>query len=252
MALAVLPAHAQAGKPWEEFVSNSESSSALKILFIGHSKLYINNMPKMFAYFVQQKAGGQPLKLYSVFGDAYTLEEHLRQKLALKAIREQGPWDYVVLIERSGYPEDAKQIYDRSLRVFAPEIKKIGAHLVLVENYVEPRFYAESHGVMQFFQNRYKCYLLPVGSAWNLIRSKHPQIQILQPDGHHPGTKGTYLMSCVCYAYFLGKNPCDLPPELYSIDDNNNTTNIFSNPEEARTLQKAAWEAVSAARRGVQ
>ena len=42
------PALAQAGKPWEEYVSSNSSSNAIKILFIGHSKFYINNMPKMF------------------------------------------------------------------------------------------------------------------------------------------------------------------------------------------------------------
>lgn len=237
------PAIAQAGKPWEEYVSTSSSANAIKILFIGHSKFYINNMPKMFNYIVQQRAS-QPMKIYSVFGDAYGLDTHWRSGLARKAIREQGPWDYVVLFEKTGIPEGSPAIYDRNLRLFANEIATAKAKMVLVENYGDDKGYANTHKTMTYFASRFNCSLLPLGTAWNTIRTEHPDIDILQEDQHHPSTKGTFLTSCVCYGFFLRKDPTTLPPVLYRMDDNNNTTNIFENEEEAKTLQTAAKKAL--------
>ena len=244
----LVPPHmvqAQAGKPWEEYVANNNSKSALKILFIGHSKMYINNMPKMFAYFAQQKAGAQPLKIYSVFGDAYSLQTHWQAGLARKAIKEQGPWDYVVLIEKSGLPESRRDIYGNYLALFDREIKAVHARTVLMENYTTPNNYDNMHSTMQSFKTLYKAFLMPVGTAFQAAYKEHPDISLLQSDAHHPNPKGTYLMACTCYAFFLRRNPCDLPAELYAIDDNDNTVNIFANDGESRALQRIAWQTVS-------
>lgn len=184
------------------------------------------------------------MKIYSVFGDAYALDTHWKTGLARKAIREQGPWDYVVLFEKTGLPEGSPAVYERNLRLFANEIAAAMARMVLVENYGDDKGYANTHKTMSYFASRFKCSLLPLGTAWNTIRTEHPGIEILQDDQHHPNTKGTFLTSCVCYGFFLRKDPTSLPPVLYRLDSNENTTNIFENEEEARILQSAAKKAL--------
>ncbi len=246
---ALFDARAGAGKPWEERIASSTSSSAIKILFVGHSKMYLNNMPKMFAYIAQQKSAGQPLKIYSVSGDSYSLADHWQHGLAVNAIRNEGPWDYIVLFEASGLPEGIPAAYDKSVQAFAAEAAKAKARLVLVENYANtPAASAAIHRTMLGFGARYHAYILPIGTAWTIVSKKHPSISLCQSDNHHPNSKGSYLMSCVCYAFFLGRKPTDLPKQFYAVGQNEATENIFANDSEAQDIQSAAAEAVPQSR----
>ncbi|MBX9695195.1 MAG: hypothetical protein K2Z81_22605 [Cyanobacteria bacterium] len=236
-------------KPWLEKESESTSASAKKILFIGNSKFFYNSMPKMFAYMAKEKTASLPLKIFSVYGDAFSLRQHWETGLARQIIRANGPWDYVVLLESSGFPEANPRQYAETLLLFDAEIKKAGARTVIVENYVDkPQNYQRCHDTMSMLAKRYGAYLLPIGTAWNVSRMNNSGIDLFDPDKHHPSTKGTYLMSCVCFAYFIGRDPRTLPDNFYRLNDAGETAAIFEDGE-CRKLQESAWTAVSSMRR---
>ncbi len=235
-------------KPWLEKESDSTNPAAKKILFIGHSKFFYNSMPKMFAYMAKEKTASVPLKIFSVNGGSFSLKQHWDTNLARNTIRNQGPWDYVVLLESSGLPESNPRLYAESLLLFDAEIKKSGAKTVLVESYVDnQRNYQLCHQTMSMLAKRYRTYLLPVGTAWNISLRNNPDINLFDPDRHHPSTKGTYLMSCVCFAYFFGRDPRTLPDNFYRVNDDGEPKPIFEKGE-CKKLQASAWSAVSSMR----
>lgn len=237
-------------KPWLEKESESTSPSAKKILFIGNSKFFYNSMPKMFAYMAKEKTASLPLKIFSVYGDAFSLKRHWETNLARQVLRNNGPWDYVVLLESSGLPESNPKLYAETLLLFDAEIRKAGARTVIVENYVDdPRNYQRCHETMSMMAKRYGAYLLPVGTAWNASRIHNPEIALFDRDMHHPSTKGTYLMSCVCFAFFLGRDPRTLPDNFYRVDDEGDANAIFEEEGECRKLQDSAWTVVSSLHR---
>jgi hypothetical protein len=67
----------------------------------------------------------------------------------------------------------------------------------------------------------------PVGSAWQVIRRSHPEIELYLPDGSHPSRQGTYLAACVFVATLFGASPRGAP-----------TFGLI--PAEARALQEVA------------
>lgn len=226
--------HPSQGRPWIQPSQKSTRGDALKILFVAHSKFFMNDMPTLFVGLSQQQSAANMFKVISVYGIAYSLAHHLRQNLAVKTIRTRGPWNYVVLFEQSNLPEVNPQEFTQSVERFQKEIKAQGAKTVLVENY------DESSAELKRVAKRFGCLVLPVGTAWAFVKSRHPEIR-LYSDGHHPSLKGTYLMSCVCYAFFLRRRPQDLADALLV---RGGKDNVFFDPKEAQILQQAASDAV--------
>ena len=58
----------------------------------------------------------------------------------------------------------------------------------------------------------------PIGNAFNLCRTRHPEIDLLGPDRYHPSLEGSYLKVCVNYLVLTGKpfqgtvDPCGVAP----------------------------------------
>jgi hypothetical protein len=50
----------------------------------------------------------------------------------------------------------------------------------------------------------------PVGSAWRLALTEHPELTLWQEDGSHPGEQGTYLAACVFYEAIFEESPVGL------------------------------------------
>lgn len=85
-----LPASAQhplQGLPWVQPSQRSTRGDALKILFVAHSKFFMNDMPTLFVGLAEQKAAQKLFKVISVYGVGYTLDHHLKKNLQSKRCR---------------------------------------------------------------------------------------------------------------------------------------------------------------------
>ncbi len=101
----------------------------LKVLFIGNSYTYVNDLP----WLTQQLAvsAGEPRKLETemvAIGGA-TLRSHWERGEALQQIRANR-WDYVVLQEQSTLPIKAPEEMHQYARLFDAEIKRAHAQTV--------------------------------------------------------------------------------------------------------------------------
>ena len=92
LALALL---AQASSPRPAAAADEKTAPALRVLFIGNSYTYYNNLPGMVA----QLSGGR-IETRMVARGGSTLQQLWDFGEAPAAIRE-GRWDYVVLQEHS-------------------------------------------------------------------------------------------------------------------------------------------------------
>jgi hypothetical protein len=85
--------------------------------------------------------------------------------------------------------------------------------------------------------------LVPVGPAWEWIRSNYPDIQLYAKDGIHPSAEGVYLSACVFYSSITGLSP-EGNPVRTSIGYDNPEKIVTLEPKTAARLQKAAWETI--------
>src|SRR3954470_9161456 len=81
-----------------------DSRRTLRVLFVGNSYTIYNDLPWVTSQLSLSSGVDRPLEMKSIALMGATLEEHWDDGFALKEIRDDGPWDYVVLQGQSIKP----------------------------------------------------------------------------------------------------------------------------------------------------
>lgn len=208
----------------------SEEKYDQRILFLGNSFTYYNNLPKMFKLLA--KSGG-----YNVLTDSITKSggslgyyDETETNPAVKKIcdafnqRLKKKWDIVVLQEQSTVPLTA----DRDTEMY-PMIralnKKITANgsqtmLFMTWGYKDgdkedgfPTFEDMSVGIKKGYMGiarELSIPVSPVGMAFQRAREEDKDIDLWADENSHPTVEGTYLAACVFYAEIYKKSPVSL------------------------------------------
>ncbi len=245
------------------------SEKPLRVLFIGNSYTYFNNLPEMFAKLAQ--AGLQKPVIYEMQAPGgVRLKDHWDRAETRKALEEQ-KWDYVVLQDQSllgtnyyyeGKPRiPSDELFHTYALQFVKAIREAGAIPVFYLTWarkVVPEDQAALTSAYMRAAKETKSIVAPVGIAWADVESKYPAINLFYQDGSHPSSAGTYLNACVFYATLFGRSPAGLPSQISGPPMNLETakpdagkTAILVNlpAEQARKLQEAAWRASVALRK---
>lgn len=193
--------------------------SSPRILFIGNSYTFANDLPAMVAELA--KAGGHQVETGMVAKGGWTLAAHAGSAETLARL-QSSRWDYVILQEQSQIPaieqSRAEGMYPAA-RLLVRRIKAAGATPLFFLTWAHrdgwPEKGLNSYESMQFQIDR--GYLViaqelavpvaPVGCAWMTARRSNPRLDLWQQDGSHPSEQGTYLTACVLYAVVFRASP---------------------------------------------
>ncbi|MBI1766668.1 MAG: SGNH/GDSL hydrolase family protein [Acidobacteria bacterium] len=240
-----------------------------RVLFIGNSYTYFNNLPQMLVGLAQAAKPAQPLEAEMVTVGGATLKRLWEEGQALAAIK-RGGWNYVVLQEQStlgnapivdGKPQiaDPKTFHEYA-RLFDAEIKKAGAQTVFYLTWARqnaPETQAQLTAAYTSIAKELNALLVPVGLAWEAALQKRPELALHIADKSHPTAVGTYLAACVFYATLSGRTPAGLPNAVTGalIETTGKAKEgppgelARLNMAEASLLQAIAWETVKAQRK---
>ncbi len=218
----------------------SNDPACLRILFIGNSYTYVNDLPATFARLA--RSGGHRVETGISAQGGWFLSDHANSRRTLDLIKSS-KWNYVVLQEQSQAPASEQvrtaQMYP-AIRALVSRIREAGAVPILFLTWAHrdgwPEYGMPSYESMQTAINggylaigeELNARMAPVGYAWLDMRRKHPQLNLWQEDGSHPNEKGTYLAACVFCAVIYRENPQGL----------SYTGNLSK--EDAATLQETA------------
>jgi hypothetical protein len=180
----------------------------LRILFIGNSLTYANDLPRM----VSQLGRSDPSRhtvVTSVAYPDYSLEDHWARGDALAAIRD-GPWDIVVLQQGpSALPESRANLVEWATRLAAeirgagampamymvwPPLGRTGEWDAVTASYTEAA--AATHAL-----------LLPAGEGLRAARTADPVLPLFETDSFHPAPMGSYEAALVIYAVAANVSP---------------------------------------------
>ncbi|BCN30065.1 DUF4886 domain-containing protein [Anaeromicropila herbilytica] len=200
-----------------------------KVLFVGNSFTYKNDLPNMFKKLAL--SGGYNITIGSSTYGGYTLLQHSdaddeKGKITLSKITSK-KWDYVVLQEQSQFPA-----YDNLREEMYEGARKLDK--VIKDNESTPIFFMTwgykngdtynsvdatktFEGMQEQIQIGYETIadelsdqISPVGIAWLNAYQTYPNINLWAADNKHPSIAGTYLTACVMYETLLGKSPVGL------------------------------------------
>jgi hypothetical protein len=199
-----------------------DSQSCTRVLFIGNSYTYVNDLPSVFAELA--KAGGHPVETGMAAESGLRLVDHELSAKTQSAIKS-AQWTYVVLQEQSEIPSmpfSRDGTMYPSARSLAKTIQSIGATPLFFMTWAHRDGWPEN-GLPNYESMQYaidKSYLgiayelkapvAPVGSAWMTATRLYPQLALWQADGSHTSEQGTYLAACVFYAAIFRESPAGL------------------------------------------
>jgi hypothetical protein len=217
-------------------VAAREEPKPVRVLFIGNSYTYVNELPQMIAELA--KAGGQrPLVYDKETPGGCTLEKHWKDEKAVKKIAGSN-WDYVVLQEQSLRPLTNRGLMFEYAGKLDGEVKKHHAATLLYQTWARqdaPEKQAELSKAYYDLGKELKAQVVPVGAAWEKALKENPGLALHGADKSHPSKAGTYLAACVFYAALYGKSPEGLPGKIGDLSEG-----------DAKKLQGVAWQTVQA------
>lgn len=216
-------------------------SQTIRVLFIGNSLTYSNDLPSMVAALAESRQ--QKLIHKTIAFPNFSLEDHWQQGDALKAIAKD-KWDVVVMQQGpSGLPESREMLLDFTRR-FAEKIRAVGAKPALYQVWPSAARFNDFPRVLESYQLAAKevnGLLLPVGAAWRVAWSRDEKLALYGEDRFHPSVLGSYLAAMVLYEKLFGKSPSGLPATLKLRSQPSGKIEVSK--ERAILLQTAAAEA---------
>lgn len=190
----------------------------LRVLFIGNSYTYVNDLPRQIQWMAEAAGAEVPLDVVSVTPGGMTLAHHWSDGVARRLIR-QGGWTHVVLQEQSTRPIDDPDLFFRYARMFDEEIDRVGAETVLYLTWARQHRPASqdtlSHAYLTI-ADEVAARVAPVGIAWQRALEMDPALVLHNEDRSHPGPTGTYLAALVFYATLFDASPVGLPATRWS------------------------------------
>ena len=184
--------------------------SPMRILFIGNSLTYSNDLPAMVC--AMARSAGRQATCESVAKPDYGLEEHWNEREAREAISRG--WDVVVLQQGPSALPESRRLLINYTRRFDSEIKKAGARTALFMVWPSRARRGDFPGVSQSYAAAAKAVtglLLPAGEAWRGAWAVDPSFPLYSPDGFHPSPMGSYLSALVIYEQIFAAAPPAVP-----------------------------------------
>jgi hypothetical protein len=213
----------------------------LRVLFIGNSFTYFNDMPAM----VEALAASQKKRFVhqSVVFPNFSLQDHWEKGDAPRAIAA-GKWDFVVLQQGPSALEDSRRSLFDYTRRFAKLIRDAGATPALYMVWPSKARFRDFDRVVESYALaalEVQGIILPVGAAWQEAWKLDAELLLYGEDQFHPSPTGSYLAALVIYQKLFGASPQGLPATLKLRSKTLRQIEIPA--QEAKLLQAAAAEA---------
>jgi len=229
----------------------SATVSCTRVLFIGNSYTYANDLPGTFAELA--RAGGHEVETGMLASGGATLADHAADAATMQRLGSSR-WDHVVLQEQSEIPAirgvRAQQMYPAA-RSLVGDVRATGARPMLLVTWAHrdgwpenglPNYAAMQDGIDAGYGSIARELAVPeapVGYVWAQVRRDHPEVDLWQADGSHPSVSGTYLAACVLYASIFRQRP---PDSTYPADLSGATAAALRQSAAALVLaDPAAW-----------
>ncbi len=171
----------------------------MRVLFVGNSHSYFNDMPALFARMCRELSGESPeltLLAYSGRSLAWHREEYFALRFALL----RGGYDYCVL-QQQAHPFPGEEATEQALDRILPLCEKTGTRPVLFMTWAE-KARSENAALMS------RCYrrlagekgalLAPIGELFELFRGT--DLELYWQDGEHASPYGSYLIAATLAA----------------------------------------------------
>lgn len=197
-----------------------------KVLFIGNSYTYVNDLPAMFKN-LSSSLGKEVYTDMSAPG-GYSFEQHLTNTTTMNKI-SAGGWNYVVLQEQSQMPVIEYYRYTSTYpaaRKLDSIIKSYNCYTMFfmtwgrryggvqcINSYCSPAFVNFYHmqdslsSSYNMIANELGDAVCPVGNGFRVSLQSDSSVVLWDADYSHPSLEGSYLAACLFYRKIFNSSP---------------------------------------------
>ncbi|HNG95970.1 MAG TPA: SGNH/GDSL hydrolase family protein [Acidobacteriota bacterium] len=221
--------------------SRAQQTPALRVLFIGNSLTYVNNLPAVLEAMARE-SGQVPLVYQTIAFPDFSLEDHWKQGDARKAI-STGKWDVVVMQQGPSALPESRVLLLEYVKKFAQETRNSGAKPALYMVWPAKERSFDFDRVSESYRlaaQEVDGLLFPVGDAWRTAWKHDASLPLYSADKFHPSKAGTYLAAAVMYEQLYRRSSVGLPAQLKISDPE--VKKIKLPRKQAEALQMAATE----------
>lgn len=239
-----------------------DPENPLRILFIGNSYTFYNDMPYMLEKLAE--AAHPPLYVQTemVAEGGESLRGHWERGIAQETIRNE-EWDVVFLqgVSSLGYSYSVEgdrifgypDMFYEFARRFQEVIAEAGSETFFFSTWLyegaQPKFIDSIDYAYMAIASELEAGIAPVGKVWREVLKSNPNAGLYNPDRSHPSSIGSYLTATVIYTELFDRNPLALPNALpgppaniSGIRSGETMPDIeILSEEEAKMIQETAW-----------
>ncbi|WP_232457103.1 SGNH/GDSL hydrolase family protein [Polaribacter sp. SA4-12] len=175
------------------------SVNAQKILFVGNSLTYSNNLPDILEDIANKS--GIEIKTKSLCFANYAIADHLNEGKLHKTLSKK-KYDYVVVQQGPSSQLEGKKMLIDDGRILKKVCDKYNTKLVYFMVWTSKKWYhtldlvIENHKIAAKQNN---ALLFPVGKVWKEY-NKHKNVEYLYSlDGFHPSKAGSFLAALTMF-----------------------------------------------------
>lgn len=199
--------------------SRADSTKPIRILFIGNSYTFFNNLPTTLQSIASAGANPRKLEVGTILIGGATLRSHWNDSTRNRIRR--GRWDYVVLQDQSLGPIRSAADFMSYGERFGREIRAAAARPVLFVTWARKNRPASQDSLTRSYLTlgrRINALIVPVGPTWAAFQRLNPKVNLYAEDGSHPSPLGSFLAAAVFHQALFGEalpanySPVGIPP----------------------------------------
>lgn len=191
-----------------------DGDRTMRVLFVGNSHTYFNDMPALFAGMCGDLTG-QKAEVQMLAYSSRSLRWHCEEHFSLRFALMYGNFDYCV-IQQQAHPFPPEEETTLFLERIAAFCRECGTEAVFFSTWREkakPENAARMRDYYRHAAEKEKAILAPVGELFEELGRSHPEIDLYWQDGEHASPYGSYL-TAACLAALLCR-----PDDLSSLRD---------------------------------
>lgn len=175
----------------------------MRVLFVGNSHTYFNDMPELFARMCRSLRGERPEVTMLAYSNK-SLAWHREEYFALRFALLHGRYDFCVL-QQQAHPFPPEEESRTAVRRILALCRTGGVKPVLFMTWAqkaEPEMREPMCRFYRQFAAETGALLAPIGELFARVQDAHPEIDLYWQDGAHASPYGSYL-SAAAFASLL-------------------------------------------------
>lgn len=219
-------------------VSASGLNKSVRILFVGNSLTYTNDIPALVAEL--GKADSIRIEYKTMAQPDYGLDDHLAEGAVQQEIRK-GRYDFVVVQQGPSALPESQALLKSAVQKYKALCDKVKSKLALYMVWPSKLRLFDLDNVIYSYHNaanKHNVIVCAAGLAWKKTWAADPGISLYGTDGFHPDLAGSLLAAMVIYGTLTQKHDFS-----HQYVQNGNWVTAIT-PAVFAVLKKAASEAI--------